>query len=224
MSRTFPCPSRPPKRAPRDGWAGRDRSGRRPVDAGKTLRQRGGTSGAATSCAPWPTPPIARPSIWRANVVPSQRSTRIAFLLSPFVAALPEHLQMLIRSDGIRNGHLLAVAPAGTISLLAGNVSSGIEPIFRPRYQRVVQRLDGRPRRWNSLTMPWRCLNHCRLRRRSTRRDGRRLKHGARKHTWTCKPLCSRTSTRPFPRRESSRRLQLRGRARPVSNARMRRD
>jgi len=67
------------------------------------------------------------------------------FLLSPFVAALPEHLQMLIRSDGIRNGHLLAVAPAGTISLLAGNVSSGIEPIFRPRYQRVVQRLDGPP-------------------------------------------------------------------------------
>jgi ribonucleoside-diphosphate reductase alpha chain len=67
------------------------------------------------------------------------------FLLSPFVAALPEHLQLLIRSDGIRNGHLLAVAPAGTISLLAGNVSSGIEPIFRPRYQRLVQRLDGPP-------------------------------------------------------------------------------
>ena len=64
------------------------------------------------------------------------------FLLSPFVAALPEHLQLLIRSDGIRNGHLLAVAPAGTISLLAGNVSSGIEPIFRPRYQRLVHRLD----------------------------------------------------------------------------------
>jgi ribonucleoside-diphosphate reductase alpha chain len=67
------------------------------------------------------------------------------FLLSPFVAALPEHLQLLIRSDGIRNGHLLAVAPAGTISLLAGNVSSGIEPIFRPRYQRLVHRLDGPP-------------------------------------------------------------------------------
>ena len=67
------------------------------------------------------------------------------FLLSPFVAALPEHLQMLIRSDGIRNGQLLAVAPAGTISLLAGNVSSGIEPIFRPRYQRLVHRLDGPP-------------------------------------------------------------------------------
>ncbi|MGC9983509.1 MAG: adenosylcobalamin-dependent ribonucleoside-diphosphate reductase [Polyangia bacterium] len=67
------------------------------------------------------------------------------FLLSPFVAALPEHLQLLIRSDGIRNGHLLAVAPAGTISLLAGNVSSGIEPIFRPRYQRLVHRLDRPP-------------------------------------------------------------------------------
>jgi len=65
------------------------------------------------------------------------------FLLSPFVAALPENLRLLIRSDGIRNGHLLAVAPAGTISLLAGNVSSGIEPIFRPRYQRLVNRLDG---------------------------------------------------------------------------------
>ena len=41
-------------------------------------------------------------------------------------------------TDGIRNSHLLAIAPTGTISLLAGNVSSGLEPIFAALYTRGV--------------------------------------------------------------------------------------
>jgi len=61
----------------------------------------------------------------------------------PFVRRLPQEIQAAVRRDGIRNSHLLALAPAGTISLLAGNVSSGIEPIFRLRADRRVIDPDG---------------------------------------------------------------------------------
>jgi len=53
-----------------------------------------------------------------------------AYLDSPFVRRLPEPIRAGICAAGIRNSHLLAIAPAGTISLLADNVSSGIEPVF----------------------------------------------------------------------------------------------
>jgi ribonucleoside-diphosphate reductase alpha chain len=57
----------------------------------------------------------------------------------PFIARLPAELRADITRYGIRNSHLLAVAPTGTISLLANNVSSGIEPIFRGEYQRTLR-------------------------------------------------------------------------------------
>ena len=60
-----------------------------------------------------------------------------------FAGRLDEALQVKIRSHGIRNSHLLSVAPTGTISLLAGNVSSGIEPIFAAEYTRKVLQPDG---------------------------------------------------------------------------------
>ena len=44
-----------------------------------------------------------------------------------------------IRQTGIRNSHLTSIAPTGTLSLLAGNVSSGIEPIFATSYTRKVR-------------------------------------------------------------------------------------
>lgn len=62
---------------------------------------------------------------------------------APFVARLSSQLREGIARHGIRNSHLTAIAPAGTISLLAGNVSSGIEPIFAPEYDRTVRDLDG---------------------------------------------------------------------------------
>ncbi len=52
------------------------------------------------------------------------------FLAGEFVARLPPEIRAEILRDGIRNSHLTALAPAGSISLLANNVSSGIEPIF----------------------------------------------------------------------------------------------
>lgn len=64
---------------------------------------------------------------------------RTSFLAAPFVASLPPEVRDGIGRYGIRNSHLLAIAPAGSISLLAGNVSSGIEPIFRARYRRALR-------------------------------------------------------------------------------------
>lgn len=63
----------------------------------------------------------------------------------PFIRRLPEAIQAGIRRQGIRNSHLLAIAPAGAISLLAGNVSSGIEPIFSLEAARRVLDVDGTP-------------------------------------------------------------------------------
>jgi ribonucleoside-diphosphate reductase alpha chain len=64
-------------------------------------------------------------------------------LAAPFVARLPAHLRAAIARHGIRNSHLTAIAPAGTISLLAGNVSSGLEPMFALEYAREVRQQDG---------------------------------------------------------------------------------
>ena len=63
------------------------------------------------------------------------------FLQSGFAEFLPEDLRRRVSQFGLRNSHLIAVAPTGTISLLADNISSGIEPIFAFSYRRDV-RLD----------------------------------------------------------------------------------
>ncbi|MEC9340686.1 MAG: adenosylcobalamin-dependent ribonucleoside-diphosphate reductase [Pseudomonadota bacterium] len=58
------------------------------------------------------------------------------FLAGSFSRRLPGGLRHAVGQHGLRNSHLLALAPAGTISLLAGNVSSGIEPIYALRQRR----------------------------------------------------------------------------------------
>ena len=65
------------------------------------------------------------------------------YLQGVFVSQLPEDIKQGIRQFGIRNSHLLAIAPAGTISLFANTISSGIEPVFAYEYQRSVLDADG---------------------------------------------------------------------------------
>ena len=66
-----------------------------------------------------------------------------AYLQQPFIQALPEDIQQGIADYGIRNSHLTAIAPTGTISLLANNISSGLEPVYHFDYQRKILQMDG---------------------------------------------------------------------------------
>lgn len=70
---------------------------------------------------------------------------RDRYLAGPFITALPGDIRDGIARDGIRNSHLTAIAPTGTISLLAGDVSSGIEPIFAADQRRPVLDRNGQP-------------------------------------------------------------------------------
>src|SRR4051812_28226581 len=61
-----------------------------------------------------------------------------------FAARLPQDLKALIRKQGLRNSHLLSIAPTGTISLaFADNASNGIEPPFSWIYTRKKRMADG---------------------------------------------------------------------------------
>lgn len=92
---------------------------------------------------------------------------RDRYLDGPFARALPDDIRDVIAAQGLRNSHLLAIAPAGSISLLAGGVSTGLEPIFAAVQDRAIQVLDGQTRLIRTTAWSvalWRKLN--------ARRDG----------------------------------------------------
>jgi len=66
------------------------------------------------------------------------------YLVGETVAALDADIRDAIAENGMRNSLVTSIAPTGTISLLAGNISSGIEPVFRTEFTRDVLLPDGR--------------------------------------------------------------------------------
>lgn len=72
---------------------------------------------------------------------PAYKATE--YLAGDFVLSLPRDILDSIHLNGIRNSHLTAIAPAGSISVLANNVSSGIAPIHALQADRQVRAPDG---------------------------------------------------------------------------------
>ncbi len=68
---------------------------------------------------------------------------REAYLAGETIQTLDADVRAAIAAHGIRNALLTSVAPTGTISLVADNVSSGIEPVFAHSYTRKVREKDG---------------------------------------------------------------------------------
>jgi ribonucleoside-diphosphate reductase alpha chain len=68
---------------------------------------------------------------------------RDAYLAGETIRELDEDVRELIAEHGVRNALLTSIAPTGTISLVADNVSSGVEPVFALAYTRKVLQPDG---------------------------------------------------------------------------------
>jgi ribonucleoside-diphosphate reductase alpha chain len=64
---------------------------------------------------------------------------RKKYCAGKFIATLPRDIRDGIMEHGIRNSHLTSIAPTGTISLLADNISSGLEPVFAIKYTRRIR-------------------------------------------------------------------------------------
>ena len=77
---------------------------------------------------------------------------------SGFASRLPAELRQAIATHGLRNSHLLSIAPTGTVSLaFADNASNGIEPAFSWFYTRKKREANGGTRDYRVEDHAWRC-------------------------------------------------------------------
>jgi ribonucleoside-diphosphate reductase alpha chain len=78
-----------------------------------------------------------------------------------FASRLPQALKQAIRRHGVRNSHLLSIAPTGTISLaFADNAANGIEPPYSWTYQRKKRNHDGTQKVYDVEDHAWRLYRH----------------------------------------------------------------
>jgi ribonucleoside-diphosphate reductase alpha chain len=84
------------------------------------------------------------------------------YLAAPrFASRLPDAVKADIAAHGIRNSHLLSIAPTGTISLaFADNASNGIEPPYSWTYQRKKREADGTHKTYDVEDYAWRLYRH----------------------------------------------------------------
>ena len=78
-----------------------------------------------------------------------------------FASRLPDAVKSEIRAHGLRNSHLLSIAPTGTISLaFADNASNGIEPPYSWTYNRKKREADGTMKTYAVEDHAWRLYQH----------------------------------------------------------------
>ena len=117
------------------------------ADALLMVGLRYGSDTAVTQTEDW-LHQIARAAYLASVQLAKEKGAFPLFEAEPFLASgamekMDSDVRDAIREDGIRNALLTSIAPTGTISLYAGNVSSGIEPVFAYAYTRKVLQKDG---------------------------------------------------------------------------------
>ena len=117
------------------------------ADALMMCKSRYGSEGAVALTERWMM--LIRKAAYRASVDLAKEKgafplfDREKYLQGPAIEALDEETRAGIAAHGIRNALLTSIAPTGTISLMADNVSSGLEPVFSFSYTRNVLMPDG---------------------------------------------------------------------------------
>ena len=117
------------------------------ADALLMMGQRYGSEDAARQTERW-LHRIARAAYLASAHLAAEKGAFPLFDAKPYLASgslthMDEDVRAAIAEHGIRNALLTSIAPTGTISLYAGNVSSGIEPVFAYGYTRKVLQKDG---------------------------------------------------------------------------------